>query len=99
MLHFSCDICGQHLRDQRYVVRMEVYPAFDAEDFSEEDLEADHLQEISESIQKMETTGDFDLDDVESKRLRFDLCSQCRQKFLKDPLGREALRWLNFSEN
>ena len=98
MLHFSCDLCGQPLDDRRYVVRTEVFPAFDPEDISESDLESDHLQEVAEEIHEMELTG-AELEDVGSKSFRFDLCSRCHARYLKDPLGREALRRLNFSEN
>ena len=99
MLHFSCDLCGQPLSDRRFVVKLEVYPAFDPEDFDEQDLDADHLQEVSELIQEMDVSGKSELEDCSSKGFRFDLCSHCRRMFLKDPLGRDAIRRLNFSEN
>ena len=99
MLHFSCDLCGQQLGERRYVVKLEVYPAFDPEDFDEDDLDADHLQELSEVIQEIEATGKCELEDCSSKGFRFDLCPVCHRKFVKDPLGREALRRLNFSKN
>ncbi len=99
MLHFSCDLCGRQLGDRRFVVKLEVYPAFDPEEFDEEDLQADHLQEISELIEEMELTGDQEIEDCETKQLKFDLCSECRRRYLKDPLGREAMARLNFSEN
>ena len=99
MLHFSCDLCGQQLGEQRFVVKMEVYPAFDPEEIDESDLDCDHLQEVSDIIAEMEATGNFELEDCGSKYLRFDLCPGCKQEFLKDPLGRDALRRMNFSEN
>lgn len=99
MLHFSCDLCGQQLGDRRFVAKLEVYPAFDPEDFDEDDLDADHLQELSEVIQEMEATGKSEIEDCSSKGFRFDLCPACHRKFVKDPLGREALRRLNFSKN
>ncbi len=99
MLHFTCDSCGQQLGDRRFVVKLEVYPAFDPEDFDENDLDADHLHELSEVIQEMEATGNTELEDCSSKAFRFDLCPSCHRKFVKDPLGREALRRLNFSKN
>jgi hypothetical protein len=99
MLHFSCDLCGQHLGDRRFVVKVEVYAAFDPEELDEEDLEADNLQEVADMIQEMENTGKSDLEDLGAKRFRFDLCSKCHHVFINDPLGRETLRRLNFSEN
>lgn len=99
MLHFSCDLCGRQLNDRRYVVRVEVSPSFDPEEFDEDDLDADHLQEISEELHEMESTGESHVEDCETRDMRFDLCPECRRKFLKDPLGRDAVRRLNFSEN
>ena len=99
MLHFSCDLCGQPLDDdRRYVVRLEIFPAFDPECITEEDLDADHLQEVAEELHEMELTG-AEIEDGNSKSYRFDLCPRCHAKFSKDPLGRDALRRLNFSEN
>ena len=99
MLHFTCDLCGQQLGDPRYVAKLEVYPAFDPEDIDEEDLDADHLQEISEIIEEMEATGELHLEDCGPKDFRFDLCPNCHRRFIRDPLGREVIRRLNFSKN
>lgn len=100
MLHFSCDLCGQRLDDQRFVVKLEVYPAFDPEDFDEDDLDADHLEQIAEAIQEMEAEGKASSDDeCGPKHFRYDLCRDCHARYVKDPLGREAFRRLNFSKN
>jgi hypothetical protein len=100
MLHFTCDLCGQQLGDQRFVVRLEVYPAFDPEELDEADLDVDHLQAVSEMIHEMESTGSqSDEDDCGPKEFRFDLCPDCQQRYARDPLGRDAMRRLNFSEN
>ncbi len=99
MLHFSCDLCGKHLDDRRFVVKLEVYPAFDPEEFSEEDLDADHLQEISAILDEMHETGAPATEDFGPKQMRYDLCPDCHCRYLKDPLGRDSLRRLNFSEN
>ncbi|MCC7420166.1 MAG: hypothetical protein IT428_07800 [Planctomycetaceae bacterium] len=99
MLHFSCDLCGKQLEDRRYVVKLDVFPAFDPEGIDEEDLDADHLQEIAEVLDEMDATGCRDLEDCGTKSLRYDLCPNCHRQFLKDPLGRDRKRRLNFSEN
>ena len=33
------------------------------------------------------------------QQLRFDLCPECRKKFMKAPLGRETLKQFDFSQN
>ena len=102
MLHFSCDICGKELlveEDLRYVVKLEVYAAYDPLEITEEDLEEDHMEEISELIKQMDATGEQELEDQVYKSFRFDLCPDCHKKFLKDPLSREAARSIEFSKN
>ena len=99
MLHFSCDLCGQQLEDQRFVVKLEVFAAFDPDQIEEQDLDEDNLQEVAKIIQEMETTGESDIDDCGTKKYRFDLCERCQTRFTRDPLGRNALGRMNFSEN
>ncbi|MCY2967639.1 MAG: hypothetical protein NT069_29090 [Planctomycetota bacterium] len=98
MLHFSCDSCGQPLDDQRFVVRLEVFPAFEPAEVSEADLDVDHLQEIAAELTELEFSGD-ELEELHSQTFRYDLCPRCHSQYVKDPLRRDALRRLNFSEN
>ncbi len=99
MLHFTCDLCGRAIDNERFVARVEISPAFDPDEVTAEDLDADHLEEVAESLAELESTGDFELEDCGAKKFRFDLCPSCQQRFLKDPLGRDSLRRLNFSQN
>ncbi len=99
MLHFTCDLCGRKLTDERFVVRVEMAPAHDPDQLDEGHLDADHLSEISESLQAMESTGDFEIDDPSPKSFRFDLCPDCRQKYQQDPLRREPVHRLRYSHN
>lgn len=100
MIHYSCDLCGTSLNnsDQRYVLKMDLHPAVSpASDDDTSDV--DHLEQLGEMLEELD---DFDdLGDEESCReMRFDLCPECRKKFLKDPLGRESLlKQLDFSAN
>ncbi len=97
MLHFSCDLCGCSLDHRRYVVNLEAYPAFDVDELEPADLDVDHLQQIAASLEDVTTCDE--LDDGSTQQFRFDLCPTCYRKFLRDPLGREAMRRLKFSKN
>jgi hypothetical protein len=100
MLHFSCDLCGRRLDEgRRYVAKVEVYPAFDPDEIEEADLDADNLQELAETIEAIENGESRPPEDAGTHEFRFDLCLTCHKRYLKDPLGRDALRRLNFSEN
>jgi hypothetical protein len=102
MLHYSCDLCGKELlveEDLRYVAKIEVYAAYDPLEITEEDLEEDHMEEISELIKQMDDMDEQELEDQVYKSFRFDLCPECHKKFLKDPLSRDASRSIDFSKN
>jgi hypothetical protein len=102
MVHVTCDLCGKELRpgeEQRYVVKIEVFATHDPNQLTEEDLDDDHMEEISQLLAE-EECGLADLsDEVGPAHRRYDLCPCCRKRFLKDPLGRETTFSLSFSEN
>ena len=102
MIHYTCDLCRRDLdpeNDLRYVVKMEVYAAFDPSASDEEDDDRDHLQEIQDILERLEDDdGDRVGEDV-YQQLRFDLCPECRKKFLKNPLGRKHAEQFDFSKN
>lgn len=103
MLHVTCDQCGKLMRpgdDDRYVVRIEVFTPHDPAELTEDDLEADHMEAISELLRDIEDNL-VDPQDLEPARhqFRFDLCPGCRNKFLRDPLGKEAAQKFHFSKN
>ena len=104
MIRYSCDLCKRDLNPQedlRYVVKMEVYAAFDPTAAGEEEEGGDHLQEIQDILEHMEDSEDDQIGDDVYQQLRFDLCPECRKKFMKSPLGRELVvaKAIGFSAN
>jgi hypothetical protein len=98
MLHFTCDHCGKELRqgEDHYVVKIEVFAAHDPAEITEDDLEEDHMEAVSQLLQELE---DEALQvEPEKKHFRYDLCDGCRKKYTRDPLGKEAQKF-DFSEN
>lgn len=101
MIHYTCDLCKRKLdphEDLRYVVRIEISAAFDPITDDDED-DRDHLQEIQDIIECLEDAESDEIGDDVCQQLRFDLCPECRRKFAKNPLGREAAKILDFSKN
>jgi hypothetical protein len=101
MIHYTCDLCKRELdpeEDLRYVVKIEVSAAFDPI-VGEDDEDRDHLQEIQDLLEEMDDTQDDHIGEDVYQRLRFDLCPECRKRFIKNPLGRESAKVLDFSEN
>jgi hypothetical protein len=102
MLHVTCDLCGKKLRpaeDHHYVVKIEAFAARDPAELTEEDLDEDHMEAVSKLLQDMEANpGEVEVP-APCRNFRFDLCSDCHGKFVRDPLGREHDHKLHFSSN
>lgn len=101
MLHFSCDLCGKELlpeADRRYTVKIEVYAAHDPRALTDDDLNDDQLESLSQMLQDLEAAGASPDLPPDYKQIRLDLCPECHKKFLRDPLNKEAIKF-DFSEN
>ena len=101
MLHFSCDICGKDLPEgtTRYVVKMEAFSATDPAQLTDDDLDADHVEEMAQILSEMEDGEPAPELLPTCQKLRFDMCPGCYRKFVKDPLCRDAATRFDFSEN
>ena len=106
MIHYNCDMCGKSLvpeEDDRYVVKIEIYAACDSmevdddegliDDFEEEDEEDEVDEEEVDNIDPEEMNG------VQYKTFRYDLCSKCHSRYMQDPLSINSIRRGRFSEN
>jgi hypothetical protein len=103
MIRYSCDLCKRELTregDLRYVVKMEIMAAMDPAMADDED-DRDYLQEIQDILERMEDSEDDRVGEEVYQQLRFDLCPECRRKFMKNPLGRDAImaKVVGFSKN
>lgn len=101
MIHYSCDCCKRPidpLTELRYVVRVEVYAALDPVG-EELDDDRDHLQEIQDILENLDDQDDQQVADDVYHQQRFDLCSECRKQYVKNPLGRAVRQELGFSKN
>lgn len=102
MVHVTCDGCQKELfsGDDHFVVKIEAFVAHDPLKLTEEDLDEDHMEEVSKLLRELEETDeDLDLVGPARQHFRYDLCPECHKKFLRDPLGREGLQKFDFSKN
>jgi hypothetical protein len=102
MMHFSCDFCGKDMTPdgaERYVLKMEVFAATAPGELTDEDLEADHVEEMARMLCEQEQADDGPQLLPACKKMRFDLCPGCARKVVKDPLGRESAAKFDFSPN
>jgi hypothetical protein len=100
MIRYSCDLCKRDLdpeQDLRYVVKMEIFAAMNT---SKEDDDNDPLEDIEDLIERQADDASESIAEEISQQLRFDLCPDCRDKFVKHPLGREQFAAVvGFSKN
>jgi hypothetical protein len=101
MLHVTCDGCGKELRqgEDHHVVKIEVFAAHDPAELTEADLDEDHMEAVSELLRQLEESDEQPEIEPASRCLRYDLCADCRKRFLRDPLGRENAQKFQFSKN
>jgi hypothetical protein len=101
MIHFTCDCCKRLIdpqRELRYVVRVEVYAALDPTEDDVED-DRDHLQEIQDILERLDDAEDEQIGDDVYHQNRYDMCAECRNRYVKNPLGRLPMQELGFSKN
>lgn len=99
MIHFTCDGCGRPINEDnetRYVVRLEVYAATDDRAAGAIDDE-DHLDEIEDLLERVDELDD-DHDSDLYRQARYDLCAECRERLIRNPLGRGLAR-MEYSDN
>ncbi len=101
MIRYSCDLCKRELdaeEDLRYIVKMEIFAAMNT---STEEDDNDPLEQIHDLLEGHDGDADEVVGEDICQQLRFDLCPECRAKFVKHPLGREkyAAAIVGFSKN
>lgn len=102
MIHYSCDRCRRLIETEdevRYVVRLEVEAKLGDNVFADQDDDRDHLLEIHDLLDRQEDTLESLEEDEVYARKRYDLCSTCYVEFLRNPMGREATKPVDFSQN
>jgi len=92
-------MCGKPLledEDIRYVVRIDVYAAYDSSESVEDYDNRDGVEDM------MDAAGDAEYpanDDDSYITFRFDLCPDCQRQYLQDPLFKQKPRKIRFSDN
>jgi len=102
MIRYSCDMCHRELDptdDVRYIIKIDVSAALDPQACDEPDDDRDHLSEINDLLQHLENSDPEASTEADTQQLHFDLCPDCRRKFLKNLLSNETSTQFDFSEN
>jgi hypothetical protein len=84
-----CDMCGKELltdEDTRYVVKIQVYAAYDPMELTADDVARDRSNELAELLRQLESMNADELEDQVARCFEFDLCPACQKKYLAEPL-------------
>lgn len=102
MIHYSCDRCKRMIdpaKELRHVVRVEVQTILEPPPTGELEDDRDPMLEFDELLDALELDeADLLADDL-PQQMRFDLCTDCYRKFLRDPLGVESSLRVGYSSN
>jgi len=85
--------------EDHYIVKIEVFAAHDPAEITEADLEEDHMEAVSQLLREMEESDDPGDVEPASRHFRYDLCPECRRRYLRDPLSKDSAQKFDFSEN
>ena len=101
MLRVSCDHCGREVPagENHHVVKVEVFAVSEPVGLTEADLDKDHMEALSDMLREQEDAGQGPSPEPRSRQFRYDLCDECRARFVQDPLGRETSLKFHFSNN
>jgi transcriptional regulator with XRE-family HTH domain len=100
MVHTTCDLCGMDLDREgatQFVVKVEQFA--DPAELTDDDLDTAHIEGIAQVLSEIEDEEDDPVELPTCSKMRFDLCTSCYRKFVKDPLSREHDAKPDFSEN
>jgi hypothetical protein len=102
MIHYTCDRCKRQINtagQTRYIVQIDIQTAT-AETKAEQEDDIDQLMELHQLLEGLTSDSlGLDEDEASSHHGRYDLCPECHRQFLKNPLGRDAVLALGFSNN
>jgi hypothetical protein len=86
----TCDLCGGNLlvdADVRYVVRIDVFAAYDPLEITAGDLSGDLEGEVARLLRDCEGHDAEELQDQVHRRFEFDCCPPCQRRVLRDPIA------------
>ena len=102
MIHFSCDRCKKKIdteEELRYEVKIEVNVGIEPNLDSQDEDDRDNLNEIDEWLSRIEDEECDSLCEELYQIRRYDLCSECYEIYMQNPLAIESPIPMGFSQN
>ncbi len=101
MIHYTCDRCKRHIdpnEQTRYSVQIDIQSSAD-EPCAEIDDDVDQLAVLHQTLEDLHSDPLHDCAEDRDHHGRYDLCQECHDQLLKNPLGRDSMLALGFSNN
>lgn len=100
MITFTCDRCKREIdskQEIRFVMSVEVEAAMDSED--DQRADGEYINELQELLESLDTVDCAEISSQAYQKKSYDLCEQCCQQYLKNPLALEQTATRGFSNN
>jgi ribosome-binding protein aMBF1 (putative translation factor) len=91
-MEFRCELCGKEIVRNRYLVRIASYAAYDGLEINILDLTRDFGKEIEDLLKKIKKKRRKKLEKDICVGFEFVLCKNCRDNYVRDPLGKKRLK-------
>ena len=85
----TCDMCDKALLvddASRYIVKIQIYAAYDPMELTAADIAQDRSDEMARLLRRVADMDATELEDGVYRALRFDLCPACQRVYLACPL-------------
>ena len=101
MIHYSCDRCQRPIHpaeELRYCVSIEIQVAIDSAVQSPQG-EQEGINELNEIFEQLDEGERAEVYEKAYQLHQFDLCSDCHDDYISNPLPAEGKTTVSFSEN
>ena len=93
-VYSACDSMDADCEDEEFITDFE-----DDDDESDEEFITDFEDDDDESDEEIDNIDADEIESIEYKTFRYDLCCKCHTRYLQDPLSINSIRRGRFSEN
>ena len=103
MIHYTCDRCHRTIDadvEMRYSLDVQINPVGESDREYAIDPDADHLLELHEMLEQMDEAEEVQGSSIcHCGQQHFDLCRDCFNAYMRNPLARDFPVSIGFSEN
>lgn len=86
----KCAVCGKKLEKGKlhYILKINTYAAYDTLEITLSDLLKDYDTMMKKLLTSLKKKSKKSLEEEIFRNFKFDLCKTCRNRYIKNPLGK-----------